>query len=332
LGIAKAQADEIKIAYNGNLVSYDIYRLVLSNFQQAQAAFENGNYQETFEKAKENATLAEQVLAEVEEKRKAQEAFSDFLAIEYGACPVCGKQLDNTNGSCHTCPTEYQKGLAARGRGENFNLTVTKVGEKVVIRLEAVPYRRGEEYDVYLRIEDQEIDFNQQVTLNLWQAPSKEQQEYYRQLNTAVSELAKLERELGKVGESRILVTFRLLSAPDGRQQLQARGKFTGTVQDKKAANGWSEHTDVDTLFVCKSNCPWLVEMPKDDETWVCTPAFQIGMRGKMPIIVVNPQVRVDRKAELEAEIARLQGRETDQEDGAMASAFAEALSQKRHW
>ena len=45
----------------------------------------------------------------------------------------------------------------------------------------------------------------------------------------------------------------------------------------------------------------------KDLQTWVATVAFQIGMRWGQPIIVVNPQVCVDRKVELEAEIARLE-------------------------
>jgi len=96
-----------------------------------------------------------------------------------------------------------------------------------------------------------------------------------------------------------IRITFRQGVDPKGQPQLQAEGIFTGWVKNRKAESGFSEYTNQEVLFVCRKNCGWLEEQPQAGESWICEVGFQIGTdkRGR-PVIVVNPQVRVDQEPE----------------------------------
>jgi hypothetical protein len=237
---------------------------------------------------------------------KRQKILDDLLAQEYSSCPVCGEKLY----SQHRC--ERQEELRVKGQYHDFTVKVSKVGEAELVKIVAEYDDRYNEYELRLII-DSSVKFSDPSeikTVSFWRKPSARELELAEKIREIQAELDKMESELSSCGgerPSRVKVTFQQGVDPKGQPQLQAEGVFTGSVENRKAENGFSDYTEQEVLLVCRRNCPWLEEQPQAGQTWVCSLAFQIGVdkRGR-PIIVVNPQVRVDRKAELEEKISRL--------------------------
>lgn len=277
-----------------------------------------------------------------------QDVLEDLLAQEYNTCPVCGSEWDFRSEGAHYC-SEGQEALRTRGQYQNFEVKVSRVGKIELVKLMAVYDDYHNDYELRLEIDEENLsvisDPSQIETRAYWRVPTERERELAEKLGTARAELAHLESELEEVGRfGRVLVTFREGVDPQGQSQLQAMGSFTGSVENRKAETAYSEYTDVEALFVKRHHCSWLNEEPEAGQTWVATVAFQIGMTQGMPIIVVNPQVCVDRKSELETEVTRLEAelmaereRESDlaeealDGDGepqtAMATAFREAMA-----
>jgi len=312
--VANLEAGQRVLAYR--LRDSEADRLAaLEAFRQAEdlASFPNSKIRKLYEKARQALKGEEQdyktalkALQEVLAERERQKVLEDLLVQEYSSCPVCGKEWDFREES-HYC--ERQEELRARGQYQEFTVKVSKIGNAELVKIVAEYDDRYNEYELRLVV-DRSVRFSDSSeikTVNLWREPSARERELAEELRATQAELDRLEDELSRCeGESpsRVKVTFQEGVDPKGRQQLQAEGVFTGSVENRK---GFSDYTEQEVLFVCRRNCPWLEEQPQAGQTWVCSIAFQIGVdkRG-WPVVVVNPQVRVDRKAELEEKLARL--------------------------
>jgi hypothetical protein len=311
------QAEELASAPYGSRI-YELY----------------GKARQTLEAEEQDYGGALKVLQEAFAEMKRQKILDDLIAREYSSCPVCGEKLY----SQHRC--ERQEELRARGQYRDFTVKVSKVGDTELVKIVA-------EYDDYyygyeLRlVVDRSVEFSDPSeieTVSFWREPSAREIELTKEIEKIQAELDRLEDELSRCeGEypSRVKVTFQQGVDPKGQSQLQAEGVFTGSVENRNAENGYSEYTDQEVLFVCRRHCGWLEEQPQAGQTWVCSIAFQIGVdkRG-WPVVVVNPQVRVDRKAELDEKLARLkQELEAERkrvdpfdENGNLKTAMAQAL------
>ncbi|PIS20915.1 hypothetical protein COT52_01320 [candidate division WWE3 bacterium CG08_land_8_20_14_0_20_43_13] len=122
------------------------------------------------------------------------------------------------------------------------------------------------------------------------------------QLEIQLAKLAE-EEELANQGQyGRLVLTFHREAS---RNQWQARAQFTGEVGNRNDQSGRTTYTNREAIFAVNNRS---YAMPENDgETWICTIGFQIAMAGGRPVIVVNPQVRVDNKTELEADLAQWQ-------------------------
>ena len=172
--------------------------------------------------------------------------------------------------------------------------------------------------------------------------PSEREFELAEELRQAQAWLDQLEVELSRCeGDypSRVKVVFQQGADLKGQPQLQEEGVFTGSVKNRKAESGYSEYTGQKMLFVCRQNCGWLEEQPRTGQTWICSLAFQIGVdRGGRPIVMVNPQISVDKESEFRGDMVRLQQeleaeRERVQpfdENGKPQTAMARALREAR--
>lgn len=117
------------------------------------------------------------------------------------------------------------------------------------------------------------------------------------------------ERELEKCeGEdpTRVLLKFELDS---GQGTLFAIINVTDlSVQEFRTERFSSVSGSV--RFVCPKRCHWLDQQPAVNQTWVCSWGKMVGRdRRNRPVIVANPQVRVDQAAEaaIEAEIQKIE-------------------------
>lgn len=317
--VANLEAGQRVLAYR--LRDSEADRLAaLEAFRQAKdlASFSNSKVRKLYERARQaleteeqNYSAALKALQEVLAERERQKVLEDLLVQEYSSCPVCGKEWDFREED-HYC--ERQEELRARGQYQEFEIKVSRVGETEFVRLVAVYDDYYGKYELRLDVNEEnlsEISEPSQVETNtFWRKPSARERELAEEIRKIQAELARLEEELSRCeGEypSRVKVTFQQGVDPKGQPQLQTEGVFTGSVENRNAENGYSEYTEQEALFVCRRHCGWLEEQPQAGQTWVATLAFQIGVdkRG-WPIVVVNPQVRVDQKAEFEKKLARL--------------------------
>lgn len=105
---------------------------------------------------------------------------------------------------------------------------------------------------------------------------------------------------------TRVLLKFELDS---GSGTLFAIININGlSVQDVRSNDFSSVSGSV--RFVCPKRCHWLDVQPAVNETWVCSWGKMVGRdRRNRPVVVVNPQVRVDRAAEaaIEAKIQKIE-------------------------
>jgi hypothetical protein len=311
------QAEELASAPYGSRI-YELY----------------GEARQALESEEQDYKTALEALQKAFAEKARQRILDDLIAREYSSCPVCGEKLY----SQHRC--ERQEELRARGQYQEFTVKVSKIGEAELVKIVAEYDDRYNEYELRLVV-DRSVEFSDPSkikTVNLWREPSAREIKLMEEIEKVQAELVRLEDELSRCeGEhpSRMKVTFQQGVDPKGQPQLQAEKVFTGSVENRNAESGYSEYTNQKVLFVCRRNCPWLEEQPRAGQTWICSLAFQIGVdkRG-WPVVVVNPQVCVDRKAELEEKLARLkQELEAEQnrvdpfdENGNPKTAMAQAL------
>jgi hypothetical protein len=70
-------------------------------------------------------------------------------------------------------------------------------------------------------------------------------------------------------------------------------------------------------IFTYRKHCSWLDTQPQAGEEWISTLGFQVAQVDGKPVIVVNPQVKVDaaREADLKAQIEKLRAELTDEQE-----------------
>jgi len=267
--------------------------------------------------------------------RESQKALQDLLAEEYSRCPVCGSETDFSD--YHYCGHEHQDTLKARGQWQDFVVKVSVVGQGQLVELKAVYEDRYDEYELVMKVFHENAgeisDPTEVETLTFWRVPSERERELAEQLAQVQNQLDQIqyERNIGGRAEG----TFRAVEHRD-KAQLQFEGNFTGTVDNRSADEGYSSYEDQPALFVCREHCPWLDEQPEAGQRWLCTTAFQIGVTGGKPIIVVNPQACSDLEDGLKQQLARLQQElaaeqgkaEPFDENGEANTAMAVALQQ----
>ena len=284
--LAKAEAE---------LTGYEWGSKVYSLLSEARQALQS---------EEQDYKLALEKIAEAFAEHKRQKVLEDLLAREYSSCPVCGKEWDFREES-HYC--DRQDELRAKGQYQDFEVKVSLVGEAKLVSLVAVYDSEYNDYELQLEVnEDCLVDEPSQIeTKTYWREPSVRERELIAEIDRLRAELEAIERERETAG--RVEGTFEEAEYR-GKLQLRFFGTFTGTVENRRAEEGYSSYEETEALFVCREKTPWLDEPPLAGQRWICTLAFQIGkLKDGRPIIVVNPQVRTDRETELKFQLSRLQ-------------------------
>ena len=140
--------------------------------------------------------------------------------------------------------------------------------------------------------------------------PNENQRELFNKIRSLEQKLDNIENERNRSG--RVEVVWKSVQGPKGIQ-LQAEGYFSGTVDNRKGENGYSEYEDKKSIFICRENCSWLEVQPKAGERWICTTGFQVSIKDNKPLIVLNPQLRSDGQKAIEDELEILRKQYDDE-------------------
>ena len=293
------------------------------------------------------------VLEEAFAAAKRLKVLDELVAREYTTCPVCGEDLDLSEGRRSHCCSSEQEALRAKGGHQDFPVKVSHVGEAVLVELVA-ECDEGGYYDLRLRVNREAVvnDPNAIETKVLWRQPNARERKLTEKLARQRQALEAIERELshGNRVVCQLADDTNRLSEEQragGIRQLQSRGRFTGGVEFQHAPgeDKWRQYDDVEAIFSCRVY-PDSPDQPQPGETWILLVKFQITIaQGGIPVLAANPRFRDDRQlirteiARLEAQLEAERGKvasfvdEAFDEDGvpqtAMAAAFAEALGQR---
>jgi|GEM_PF-2424994 len=232
----------------------------------------------------------------------------DLLVAEYSVCPICGGEL-NRNVS-HYCGQDYEVELGCLEDGEPLKESFGDNREEVLVSL----VFNAEYQEIKMQI-NQDVLHNlgaeKIVTETTWNAPTEAEKSLRVRMNELKKKLMAIERERNI--SNRIAVSFAEGLDPKGEKQMQAEGVFSGVIDNKKSDNGYSEYSNQNVVFVANiHSSSWLDETPQPRQVWSCKPAFQISTKDGKPVIVVNPQLRLDQETEIRAQIEALQKEENN--------------------
>jgi len=182
-------------------ISYDELNFVEKAKDEAESAFESGDYIKAIEEADKVSELAQPILAKVEAQLAAKKAFEAWLAAVYTKCPVCGEEFEGYDGATHWCAGNYQDALVGFGQGQDFPVKVSRtIDGTEVARIEARYQSRYNEYELRFSILDRPVPFDPKLTTTEepWQPPD----EHTLAIRAAQAKLAELEQTLIGVGMS----------------------------------------------------------------------------------------------------------------------------------
>lgn len=258
--------------------------------------------------AETNALIAEveAVSAEAErkkvEKEAAQARLQKLLEDEYAACPACGNpwQSERRSGSVCYC-LEYDEAVAA---GYVLKRSVVADGRVLV----AVEYTEGKV--IRLSVLDEAVpEFAEMKTEALWKPPSDEERQLIQQLRAVEQRLEQFNRELDSCrGDHSSRVCLKFEQDPERKNLFAFANVKELSVLDSRT-NGYVQFTGGVRCVCDPQRTKWLEVLPASGETWVCSWGKTIGISKGQPVIVVNPQVRVDEEVQrsLLAEIEKIE-------------------------
>lgn len=237
------------------------------------------------------------------------EQLQALLQAEYSACPVCGREWEPRDEEQVCYCLEYEEAVEPP-----FTIKRSIAADgRLLVSVEC------EESDgqkqVRLVIHDSEVLETEVKTEVVWSPPSEEERERWQRLRQAEARFEQFETELGQCeGDypSRVLLKFELDSE---------RGTFFAIANVRELSvldikKNESVQVSGAVRFVCDpSRCKWLDVPPASGQTWVSSWGRMIGRDKKgRPIIIANPQARVDVEARqaIEAEIEEIKA-EIDQ-------------------
>lgn len=241
-----------------------------------------------------------------EEEAKRRELLDALAEREYATCPACGNEWQEDRRGDVVCYCLEHEDIETP-----CILKRSVAGELLIIAAECMDEYRE------VRLCEYEFsgtpDISEVKTEMLWSPPSDEERLLKQQLRVAEARLVEFERELGKCeGEyptRRVSLNF---------EKDAERGNLFALTEVRNLMvidhhSGESKTLTGKVRFVCTpERCGWLEVPPAAGETWVCSWGKLIGLdkRGR-PIIIANPQQRVDTAARvaIEAEIQELRSK-----------------------
>jgi len=229
---------------------------------------------------------------------------ADLLKAEYSVCPICGGELDRN--FFHYCGPDYEVELGCLEDGENIKKSFISDSQEALVRLSF----NGENQGFQIIVDEvlflplgSDCDITTKI---MWNAPTEVEKSLGVRMNELKRKLASIERE--KNVSNRIAIVFTGGADPKGEKQMQAAGIYSGYIDNKKSETGHSEYHNQDVIFIANIHCNnWLDEPLQPQQVWSCKPAFQISIKDGWPVIVVNPQLRLDQEMTIRAEIEELQ-------------------------
>jgi len=252
------------------------------------------------------------IISEADNLIQNLQRLEDLLEAEYKTCPICGTELEHN--CTHYCGSDYDDEFEFMESGDVIKSSCID-GEEIV----SLTFEDGE---IYFKVDTWTLLNNMGVkkinTENIHTKKirnrgsySQEELSVLAQMNGIKKKLAAIEREQDL--SNRVMVDFSEGLDPQGRKQLCADAVFSGSIENKKSVDGYSNYDNQPVIFICNANSQnwsWLEELPQTKQTWSCKPAFQISLKNGKPVIVVNPQLRIDQEKNLREELKKLQKEE----------------------
>jgi hypothetical protein len=235
----------------------------------------------------------------------AQYSDTQFYQIEGGQ--VCANATIAYLGSDHPL-FEPLRAAIKESEGEVLRVIESELRGQPVAWLEA-SYGSGE-ISFMLWVADEltvsSEDLEAIEVFQTWAPPSEEETALYTELRREEQRLAILDKELGRCeeGGSRVLLKF---EQDAQRDKLFAFADVAGTSVEDLKSSSWIEVSGR-VRFVCDpKRCSWLDQPPTAGESWICSRGKMIGRDQKgRPVIVANPQVKVEDRGAIETRIEEL--------------------------
>lgn len=251
---------------------------------------------------------------------------STLLVAEYSVCPACGQtEWSGESESCNCLEYEEVEGDTVLKRS-------TLADGRLLVSVEV----GGRWNQVGITIHDRQVpELSEVCTEVLWTGPSEEERSLRQRVRELEQRLEEFDRQLEDCeGDypTRVRLKFEtdssrgtLFAIADVRE-LSALNNRSGDYQSVSGA----------VRFTCDpSRCRWLEQSPSSGQEWVCSWGKMIGRDGKgRPVIIANPQARVDAAARqaIEREIALLRGEAVEETAAATSDDIVEVEISDEDW